>query len=91
MSERKLVKIIKDPVIASDEGAKQSLDLSELTLEIAPRGHLRLRQKTPLNDRNMPKSRVFVQALDNSLSCKLLFGILNLEIIWNLFFGICDF
>ena len=35
MSEQKLVKLTKVPVIASDEGAKQSLDLFELTLEIA--------------------------------------------------------
>ena len=33
--KRKLVKLIKDPVITSDEGAKQSLNLSEFTLEIA--------------------------------------------------------
>ena len=43
---------MKVPVIASDEGAKQSLNLFELTLEITPR-----------NDRNMPKLRVFVQEL----------------------------
>ena len=65
MSEQKLVKLIKNSVIASDEGTKQSLNLLELTLEIAPKGHLRLRQKTPRNDRNIPKIRIFVHALIN--------------------------
>ena len=62
----------KAVVIASDEGAKQSLNLFELTLEIARKGHLRLQQKTPRSDRNVPKLSAFVQELFKNLFCVVL-------------------